>query len=95
MCFDYMRSTLGGKTPELDCQLSGYFTYKIINGFLWEYQQTGSVAATARSVGKKLGETGLMGDISPRGLSWFIQLYILLLKCRLYYPAALAAKLRM
>lgn len=93
--FDYMSATLGGKMPELDRQLNGYFSRRVIAGIVWEHYRGGSIASVTKTVAGKLKESGLVRCLSLAGMPLYMQAFVLLLKCRLYYPAVLLVKWRM
>ncbi len=95
MGLDYMTASIGGISPVLDRQISGFYVRKIIVGILQAYGQHSSVRAAARDLRRGLRDTGLMGGISSQGLPGFIRLYVWMLKCRLFLPAALVTVMRM
>ncbi len=89
MAQDYMLATLGGHSPALDRQISGFFTRRIVGGISLEYSRCGSLLPTTRAVACRLRQSGLTKAISSKGLPLFIRPYVWLLKLRLYLPVVL------
>lgn len=96
LCFDYLRSHLGGFAPDMRPAIDAYMANQLIEAIAQEFAYGDrSVAQAARHVRTELNRTKLAADIGSRGLPAHIRAFLLLLKLRLYYPAALATKLRM
>ena len=96
VCYDYLRSRLGGKDPALDWQINASYLFKVLGGMVWEQTRSGgSPRQTARRVRDGLAQTHILRTLSFAGLPIDMKLFLALLKCRLFLPAAWLVKLRM
>ena len=94
--FDYVSAHLVAKDPLFSPQLCGFAMYNIIiRGIAEEYSHAGRFFPAARKVAAELKATGFVRDLHFTGLPLYIQLFLMVLKLRLYYLAVLMVKLRM
>lgn len=93
-CREYLLSHLLVRAPELAGQVNAFAADATVKAILREFKYDPSARHAVRHVSGELKRTGLARELSFAGLPLRIQLYLLMLKCRLYYPAALVAQLR-
>ena len=95
ICFQYVRRRLGGIDPGLDTQINAAYLRKVLVGVVNELNHASGLTEAAGRIKARLDQTGLVRELSYRGLPWDMRAYLLLLKCRLYLPAVFVTKLRL
>ena len=92
----YMREHMGGIGPLIDRQLNEYAAMLIIRTGKWRAETDPSLREAARHLEEGLRESEMLSFVTVKDLPRKAGAVVLLLKMRLYYPAALlcAARVR-
>ena len=91
----YLHSHLGAMAPDMLPQIEAYIALRCISAIVHEFQHGHSLSAATRHIRREMNRTGLPRAVDTRGLPLYVRCFMLLLKCRLYFPAVLATKIRM
>ena len=94
--FDYLTAHLSCHGPQYAVQVNAFCARRLIGFMAWELKHSGmDVRATARALKAAEDKTGFVRKLTYKGLNWPLKLFLLIVKLRLYLPAALLVKLRM
>lgn len=92
---EYVHEHLGRLSADIDEQLNAYIVMRTISAIVQEFAAGHSIPEAARNVRREMNAARLPQKLRFDGLPLYIRAYVLLLKCRLYLPAAWITKRRM
>ena len=92
LCQRYMEEHICRQMPEMQRQCDAFFTQRLISACKLEFNFGHSLSQAARNISGSLKETGLARRLHLTTDGVFRFLFLLLLKCRLWYPALLMTK---
>lgn len=90
---DYIEGRLGGKTEVMDAQINAFKVYWLIMAVFHEIKCGRPLFQAAKHINEKITSTYSLKGITPDGLPKSAQIYLVLLKFKMYIPALIAAKI--
>lgn len=91
----YLCAHLAVIDPETADQINAFVADKLVRSILHEFRHGRTVGQAVDHVSRELDRTKLAKDVTVHGLPLRIRVFLSLLKCRLYFPAAVTARVRL
>lgn len=89
----YIEKRIGGKDIILDSQINAFKAYWLIMAVFHEVKSRRKISDARTHIRIKIRETNVLNSISLSGLPSLVKLYLLFLRCHMYWLSLLGAKI--